>query len=285
MDNNNKILFPEIQPYSDGYLDLDGLHKMYWQQSGNPDGLPVVVIHGGPGAGLNPLHRRFFDPEFYRIIAYDQRGAGRSTPNGEVKDSTAQDLIEDIEKLKNHLGIDKWLVSGASWGSTLALLYAQHHPHSCLGLIVRSIFLGREFELHWTTRDIRAVFPDAWEKAVNFLPPDRRDNIMTAYHDLVWNSDPEIHTPAAAHYLEYFRRIATLNPSDQRGIPALVLSRDVSPLIFARLQTFYSHHRLFLQGYDILDNMAELRKLPGFIIHARYDMVCPILTAFDLAHQ
>src|SRR5260221_403953 len=172
MDNNNKILFPEIQPYSDGYLDLDGLHKMYWQQSGNPDGLPVVVIHGGPGAGLNPLHRRFFDPEFYRIIAYDQRGAGRSTPNGEVKDNTTQHLIEDIEKLKNHLGIDKWLVSGASWGSTLALL-----------------------------------------------------------------------------------------------------------------QTFYSHHRLFLQGYDILDNMAELRKLPGFIIHARYDMVCPILTAFDLAHQ
>lgn len=281
----DEVLFPLVEPFADGYLDLDGDHQIYWQQSGNPDGIPVVILHGGPGAGLNPRHRRFFNPKEYHIIAYDQRSAGKSKPAGEIKNNITQLLIEDLEKLKAHLEIDKWLVTGSSWGSTLSLLYAQHYPDSCLGLIVRSIFLGREFELHWAVRDIRAIFPDALEKVINFLAPEDRHDVLKAYYRLVWDPDPEVHGPAAQHYLEYFCLISTLFPNEHGCDPAFVLSEDVSPINFARIQTHYYVNHMFLHGYNILDHMDKIRHLPGIIIHGRYDMCCPIVTAFDLARQ
>ncbi|MGH8634364.1 MAG: alpha/beta fold hydrolase, partial [Burkholderiales bacterium] len=175
-------LYPEIEPYSAGTLKLDGVHAMYWEQSGNPEGAPVLFLHGGPGAGASPAHRRFFDPAHYRIVIFDQRGAGRSTPLGELRDNTTLHLVADIERLRTHLGIERWLVFGGSWGSTLALAYGEAHPERCAGFILRGVFLCRGSEIDWFLYGLRALFPEAWRTFAEIIPAPERGDLLAAYY-------------------------------------------------------------------------------------------------------
>ena len=190
-------LFPPLEPFASGMLALDAPHHMYFEQSGNPRGVPVVFLHGGPGAGSSPVHRQFFDPAFYRIVVFDQRGAGRSTPLGELADNTTPALVGDMERLRTHLGIDRWLVFGGSWGSTLALAYAEHHPRRCLGLVLRGIFLCRPSEIDWFLYGLRAIFPEAWRTFAHFIPEAERGDLLGAYHKRLVHPDPAVHMPAA----------------------------------------------------------------------------------------
>ena len=277
----NLGLFPIIEPYEEGWLEVEPCHKIYWQQSGNPQGKPIVLLHGGPGSGINQDGRCYFDPEFYRIIAFDQRGAGRSLPSGELKNNTTQHLVEDMEKLRAFFQIEKWLITGGSWGSTLALYYAQTYPNRCQGLLLRSIFLGRDFEFKWLSHDVRAVYPDAWDKFVNFIPEEKRGDIIRAYHELLLDPDPKIHTVAADHCLAYYGKIYRLFPQIQAHTPHI---KDLySELCLSRIQSHYYVNRLFMGDYNLLDNMDKISHLPGYIIHGRYDMCCPLLGAFDLS--
>jgi proline iminopeptidase len=175
-------LFPAIEPFETGRMALDPPHEMYWEQSGNPEGVPVVFLHGGPGAGCSPAHRRFFDPRHYRIVIFDQRGAGRSTPLGELSNNTTGHLIDDIETLRRHLGIERWFVFGGSWGSTLAIAYAEAHPERVIGLCLRGIFLCRKFEIDWFLYGMRAIFPENWRRFAEHLPPEERGDLLTNYH-------------------------------------------------------------------------------------------------------
>ena len=192
-------LFPPIEPFAQGMLPLDYLHTMYWEQSGRPDGLPVLFLHGGPGSGSSPAHRRFFDPAHYRIVIFDQRGAGRSVPLGEIRENTTPLLIEDIETLREHLGIDKWLIFGGSWGSTLALAYGEAHPDRCLGFILRGIFLCRQSEINWFLYGLRNFFPEAWHEFVDALSPIERADILSIYYRRLLHPDPAIHMLSLIH--------------------------------------------------------------------------------------
>ncbi len=274
-------LYPEIQPFRQGFLPLDSIHTMYWEESGNPNGVPVVFLHGGPGAGSSPAHRRLFDPSYYRIVIYDQRGAGRSTPLGEIQDNTTIHLINDLEFLRQHLGIDHWLVFGGSWGSTLALTYAETHPERCLGLILRGIFLCRKSEIDWFLYGLRNLFPEAWQKLVEPLSEDERHDILAAYYQRLLNPDPEIHMPAARSWGIYEGSCSTLLPN-----PSVVnyFASDTVALGLARMEAHYFTHNIFLPENSILNNVHKLHNIPATIVQGRYDAVCPIISADDL-HQ
>ena len=273
-------LFPHIEPYESGRLRLDALHSMYWEQSGRPDGIPALFLHGGPGAGAIPIHRRFFDPAYYRIVVFDQRGAGRSTPSGELTDNTTGHLIEDIEALRRHLKIDKWLLFGGSWGSTLALAYAEAHPERCLGLILRGIFLGRPQEIEWFLYGLRTVFPEAWRQLIEPLDESERKDILIAYHDRLTGSDRARQLEAARIWSRYEGSCSTLLPSPET---VAAFSEDTMALGLARIETHYFINDLFMTPNALLDNIDRLRTIPGTIIQGRYDMVCPIVTA-DALH-
>ena len=272
-------LYPEIEPYQQGMLPVDALHTLYWEQSGNPGGIPVLFLHGGPGAGSTPNHRRFFDPAVYRIIIYDQRGAGRSTPLGEIKDNTTAHLIADIENLRQHLGVEKWLVFGGSWGSTLALAYGEAYPTRCLGFVLRGIFLCRKSEIDWFLYGLRHFFPEAWYDFTAQLTPSERNDILATYYRLLLNPDPAIHMPAARAWGRYEGRCSTLLPSPET---VDYFSNDTVALGLARLEAHYFSHDIFLPQNSLLDNVEKLHGLPAIIIQGRYDAVCPIVSADDL---
>ena len=274
-------LYPEIEPYRQGLLTLDSLHTMYWEESGNPSGIPVVFLHGGPGAGSTAAHRRFFDPTSYRIVIYDQRGAGRSTPLGEIRDNTTPHLIHDLESLRQHLGIDQWLVFGGSWGSTLALAYGEAHPERCLGFILRGIFLCRKTEIDWFLYGLRNLFPEAWRELVAPLTAIERNDILSAYYQRLINPDPAIHMPAARTWSTYEGSCSTLLPN-----PSTVnyFASDTVALGLARMETHYFSHDIFLPENSLLDNVHKLHNIPATIVQGRYDAVCPIVSADDL-HQ
>lgn len=274
-------LYPEIEPYRQGLLTLDSLHTMYWEESGNPSGIPVVFLHGGPGAGSTAAHRRFFDPTSYRIVIYDQRGAGRSTPLGEIRDNTTPHLIHDLESLRQHLGIDQWLVFGGSWGSTLALAYGEAHPERCLGFILRGIFLCRKTEIDWFLYGLRNLFPEAWRELVAPLTAIERNDILSAYYQRLINPDPAIHMPAARTWSTYEGFCSTLLPN-----PSTVnyFASDTVALGLARMETHYFSHDIFLPENSLLDNVHKLHNIPATIVQGRYDAVCPIVSADDL-HQ
>ncbi|MES2354120.1 MAG: prolyl aminopeptidase [Pseudomonadota bacterium] len=279
---SNGEFYPDIEPIQTGRLPLDEKHTMYWEQSGNPVGVPVVFLHGGPGAGSSAKHRRFFDPTFYRIIIFDQRGAGRSTPLGELENNTTPHLIADIEHLREHLGIDKWLVFGGSWGSTLALAYAEYHPDRCLGLILRGIFLCRRSEIEWFLVGLRNIFPEAWRKFVAPLQEAERTDyhtILQAYYKRLTNPDPAVHMPAARAWSIYEGSCSTLLPN-----PELVahFGDDIVALGLARIEAHYFMHDIFLPENFLLNNVAKIRHLPTIIVQGRYDAVCPIISADDL---
>jgi len=272
-------LFPAIEPRRGGVLELDRGHRMYWEESGNPGGMPVVFLHGGPGAGASPVHRQFFDPAHYRIVVFDQRGAGRSTPLGHLDGNTTADLVGDMERLRSHLAIGRWIVFGGSWGSTLALAYAEHHPERCAALVLRGIFLGRPAEIDWFLYGIRNVFPEAWRDFAGFIPAAERANLLDAYHRRLVDPDPAVHLPAARRWSVYEGSCSTLLPN-----PALVadFASDRVALGLARIEAHYFVNRLFLPDDFLLANVARIRHIPGVIVQGRYDAVCPPMTADDL---
>ncbi len=272
-------LFAPIEPFASGMLELDSPHRMYYEQSGNPSGTAVVFLHGGPGAGSSPVHRQFFDPAFYRIVVFDQRGAGRSAPLGCLEQNTTPKLIEDMERLRAHLGIDRWLVFGGSWGSTLALAYAEHHPERCLGLVLRGIFLCRQSEIDWFLYGLRAIFPEAWRTFSSFIPQAERGDLLSAYHRRLVDPDPAVHMPAARTWSVYEGSCSTLLPN-----PALVadFAADRVALGLARIEAHYFANGIFLPADSLLQNAARLKPIPGVIVQGRYDIVCPAISADDL---
>ena len=272
-------LFPEIGPREAGMLALDSIHSMYWEESGNPRGIPVVFLHGGPGAGSTPRHRRFFDPQAYRIIVYDQRGAGRSTPLGELRDNTTPHLIADLEALRSFLGIERWLVFGGSWGSTLAIAYAEAHPERCLGLVLRGIFLCRKSEIDWFLYGMRNVHPEPWERFAAFLPPGEQDDLLRNYHTRLVDPDPAVHLPAARAWSVYEGACSTLLPSPET---VAYFEGDAVALGLARIEAHYFVNDIFLPENSLLTNASVLRAIPAVIVQGRYDMVCPIVTANEL---
>jgi len=272
-------LYPEIEPYRTGMLAVDALHTLYWEESGNPRGMPVVFLHGGPGAGSAPNHRRFFDPAFYRIVIFDQRGAGRSTPLGELRDNTTPHLISDMERLRTELGIERWLVFGGSWGSTLALAYGEAHPGRCLGFVLRGIFLCRRSEIDWFLYGLRNFFPEAWDDFVAPLAVDERKDILEAYFRRLSDPDPAIHMPAARAWSTYEGRCSTLLPSADT---VAYFAGDRVALGLARMEAHYFRNGIFLPENALLANLGRIRHLPCVMVQGRYDAVCPIVSADDL---
>lgn len=262
-------------------LALDERHAMYWEESGNPKGKPVVFLHGGPGAGASPDHRRFFDPKHYRIVIFDQRGAGRSTPLGELSDNTTPHLVADMEALREHLGVTQWLVFGGSWGSTLALAYAQSHPKRCAGLILRGIFLCRRSEIDWFLYGMRTIYPENWERFAGFLPEGERDDLLASYHRRLTDPDPAVHMPAARAWSIYEGACSTLLPSPET---VAAFGEDHMALGLARIEAHYFINNIFLPDGALLDGVSKIREIRGIIVQGRYDVVCPAVTA-EALHQ
>ena len=273
-------LFPEIGPYETGYMPISGGHVMYWEQVGNPRGAPVLFLHGGPGAGAGAVHRRFFDPGFWRVVIFDQRGAGRSRPLGALNENTTGHLVGDIELLRRHLGVERWLLFGGSWGSTLALAYTQAYPDRVRGLVLRGVFLGRKPEVDWFLHGLAAIFPDAHAQFVSFLPEAERGAVLANYLRRLTDPDPAVHMPASRAWSVYEGSCSTLLPS-----PDTVSSfaQDRTALGLARIEAHYFAHGLFLPPGGLLPRMSRIGHLPGEIVQGRYDMICPPRTAFELA--
>jgi proline iminopeptidase len=273
-------IFPPIEPYATGMLKLDAVHTMYWEQSGNPHGVPALFLHGGPGAGATPTHRRFFDPQHYRIVIFDQRGAGRSTPLGALADNSLAHLIGDMEALRRHLGIERWLVFGGSWGSTLALAYAESHPARCLALVLRGIFLCRSSEVEWFLYGMRTIFPEAWRAFAGFVPPAERNNLLDAYYRRLTDPEPAVHMPAARAWSTYEGACSTLLPNPDT---VAAFGEDRMALGRARIEAHYFKSNTIAPEHDLVAHVDRLRRVPAIIVQGRYDMVCPIVSADELA--
>lgn len=273
-------LFPEIEPFETAMLDTGGVHQVYWEQSGKPDGVPVVFLHGGPGGGASPTHRRFFDPDHYRIIVFDQRGCGRSTPVADLTDNTTPHLIKDIEQLREQLGIERWIVFGGSWGSTLAIAYGEAHPERCLALVMRGIFLCRRQEIEWFLNGMGTLFPEHWRDFTAVLPEAEHGDLLTNFYRVLTDSDPAIHMPAARAWSIYEGRCATLLPD-----PDVVadFADDHKALSLARIEAHYFINDIFLPLDSLLNNIRVLRDIPAVMVQGRYDIVCPLITADTVA--
>lgn len=272
-------LYPEIDPYQSGWLQVSELHHIYYEQCGNPYGQPVIFLHGGPGSGCNANQRRFFDPTHYRIILFDQRGCGRSKPQGNVTENTTSHLVADIELLREALNIDTWIVFGGSWGSTLALAYAMEYVSRVSALILRGIFLCRPQELKWFLHDARNFFPEAWTRLVNFLPSAEQGNLVAAYANRIFSEDKAISLQAACVWNAYEGSIMSLRPaSGPVAVPA-----DEVQIARARIQVHYIMNECFVGQRPLLEEAKSLAHIPTIIIQGRYDMVCPPSTAWELA--
>ena len=274
--------YPEIQPYVRHTLRVDNTHQLYVEESGNPQGIPVVFLHGGPGAGSEPFQRRFFDPQRYRIVLFDQRGCGQSTPHAELADNNTENLVADIERIRKHLGIERWLVFGGSWGSTLGLVYAEAHPECVMGLVLRGIFLCRPRDINWFYQDGASfLFPDYWADYLAPISPAERDSMVDAYYERLTGEDEVTRMAAAKAWSLWEGRTATLLPRQS------VIEHFVNPftaLSLARIECHYFINNSFLEPNQILARADRLKGIPGVIIHGRYDVVCPVEQAFAL-HQ
>jgi proline iminopeptidase len=273
-------LYPEIGPYETGYLPLSGGHVMYWEQAGNPNGRPVLFLHGGPGAGAGAVHRRFFDPQYWRILIFDQRGAGRSRPLGGLDHNTTPHLVADIEVLRKHLAIERFLLFGGSWGSTLALAYAQAYPNRVAGCVLRGVFLGRPREVEWFLNGMQMVFPEAHAAFSGFLPEQDRHDVLGAYLKRLTDPDPTVHLPAARAWSVFEGTCSTLLPSPET---VTGFAQDRTALGLARIEAFYFANGLFLPEGGLLAHMDRISHIPAEIVQGRYDMICPATTAFELA--
>ena len=276
-------LYPPIQPYNQGKLKVSDLHTIHYEESGNPQGKPVIFLHGGPGGGITPMYRQYFDPQQWRIVIFDQRGCGQSTPYAELKENTTWELVGDIEKLRQHLDIDKWVVFGGSWGSTLALAYSQTHPDRCKGLILRGIFMLRASEIRWFYQEGASfIYPDAWQEYIKPIPPAERGDLLCAFYKRLTSPDPQIRLEAARAWSVWEASTSKLIPS-----PASKASfgRAEFAEAFARIECHYFVNKGFLQSENqLLDHVDRIRHLPGVIVQGRYDVVCPTITAWEL-HQ
>ncbi|MAZ76005.1 MAG: prolyl aminopeptidase [Micavibrio sp.] len=272
-------LFPEIVPYSSGYLPVENPHEIYWEQSGNPDGTPVVVLHGGPGGGTSPVNRQFFDPDHYRIILFDQRGAGKSTPPVCLINNTTQHLVQDIEALREHLGIEKWHVFGGSWGSTLALSYAAKHADKIKSMVLRGIFLMEEQEIDWLLYGLKTIYPESWEQFVSIIPENEHDDLLNAYHKRLNSDDPEIRMEAAMSWSLYESACSSLIPNYE------IITTDeqrAQALAIATIEVHYFYNQLIKTEDSLLNQVNAFRSIPTMIVQGRYDMICPIATAHKL---
>jgi proline iminopeptidase len=270
------FLFPPIEAYATGRLKVEDPHELYWEESGNLDGLPVVFLHGGPGSGCSPRHRRFFDPKAWRVVIHDQRGAGRSTPFGELRGNSTQALVADIERLREARGIEKWVVFGGSWGSTLALAYAEAHPDRCLGLILRGIFLGSDFETDWFMTGISALSPLPWQAFAGVIPEAERGDLLGAYMRRLNDPDPKVNEPAALAWSRYEAESSTLYPEAELVEEMTAASKA---LALARIEAHYFVNRCFLGPGQLLAGVPAIRQIPATIVQGRYDLLCPIVTS------
>jgi proline iminopeptidase len=278
--NTRRDLFPPIEPYRTGQLKIDARHTIYWEESGNRQGPAMLFLHGGPGAGATSVHRRFFDPSFWRIVVFDQRGGGRSTPLGEIRDNTPAHLVADIERLRRELGVADWVIFGGSWGSTLALLYAQTYPERVAGLILRGIFLCRQSEIDWFLYGMRIVFPEAWRAFAGFLPEAERGDLLGGYYRRLIDPDPGVHMPAARAWSIYEGNCSTLLPNPET---VAAFGQDRLALGLARIEAHFFTEHLFPPDSDLVANIGRIRHVPAVIVQGRYDMVCPIRSADELA--
>ncbi len=276
------LLYPEITPYVKHSIKVESPHVIHVEECGNPSGLPVLFVHGGPGAGCEAYHRRFFDPECYRIILFDQRGCGRSTPHASLENNTTQALVADMEQIRQQLGVERWVLFGGSWGSTLSLVYAQTYPERVAGLILRGIFLCRPQEIQWFYQSgANRLFPDYWQDFINIIPEDERNDLVQAYHQRL-NGEDELQRMAAAKAWSIWEgRTATLQPQES------VINHLADPftaLSMARIENHYFINDSFLEADQILRNADRLAEIDGVIVQGRYDVVCPMESAWAL-HQ
>ena len=281
MVNELLKLYPPTEPYDKGFMSVNE-HEIYYEQCGNPNGKPAVFLHGGPGGGGSKAARRFFNPELYRIVVFDQRGCGRSKPHSSLKNNTTWNLVSDIECLRNKLDIEKWLVFGGSWGSTLALAYAQTHPTSVSEMVLRGIFLLREKELNWFYQDGAShVFPEAWADFIKIIDPDKRSNLMQAYHEIFTGSDRQKSLNAA---IAWSRWEAACSSMDYSPVRVEEFSNSEFALAFALIENHYFMNKGFLDNENqLLNNIDIIRSIPAVIVQGRYDMVCPPETAYELS--
>jgi len=277
------VLYPELKPYQRHSLKVSELHELYIDEAGDPDGVPVLFIHGGPGSGCDASSRRFYDPAFYRIVIFDQRGCGRSTPHGELSDNTTHDLIADMEAIREHLGIESWVLFGGSWGSTLSLLYAQHHPQRVKALILRGIFLCRQRDFDWLYKEgANRIFPDYWEEFIKPIPQSERGDLAQAYYSRLLGDDELLRMGVAKAWSAWEGNCSKLRPS------STALAKFTKPhnaLAMARIETHYFVNKGFIDENHILNNMQSIKDIPGRIVHGRYDMVCPLDNALSLHQQ
>ncbi|MDQ3064611.1 MAG: prolyl aminopeptidase [Acidobacteriota bacterium] len=276
-----KTLYPEIQPFDSGLLKVSEIHEIYYERVGNPDGIPVVFLHGGPGGGLIPMYRQFFDPKAYHVVLFDQRGSGKSKPHAELKENTTWDLINDIETLRERFGIEKWFVFGGSWGSTLSLAYAETHPDRCLGLILRGIFLTRRRELLWFYQSgASEIFPDFWERYRDEIPEDERNDFMTAYYKRLTSDDEAVRLSAARAWSVWEGSTSKLFPSAELMNHWEGANEALS---LARIECHYFMNDSFFPTENyLIENVEKIRHIPTVIVQGRYDVVCPMASAWEL---
>ena len=278
-----RTLYDEIEPFDTGRLRVSAVHELYYEQCGNPKGKPVVFLHGGPGAGLVPDYRRFFDPEAYRVILFDQRGSGRSVPHASLDDNTTWHLVADIEQLREHFGVDQWLVFGGSWGSTLALAYAETHPERVSGLVLRGIFLGRQNEARWFYEDSQgasAIFPDNWEDFLRVIPEAERGDMIGAYYRRLTSTDESTRQEAARAWSIWESSALRLLP-DQELIDEF--SEPEKAVALARIECHYFTNNCFFETDNyLLEHVDRIRHIPAVIVHGRYDIICPLMSAWEL---
>ncbi len=273
-------LYPEIEPYNQEFLKVSDIHTIYFEECGNPNGKPAVFIHGGPGGGIQPSYRQYFNPDKYRVILVDQRGCGKSTPFAELRENTTQNLIEDFEKIRKKLNIDKWMLFGGSWGSTLGLAYAQAYPEVVTELVLRGIFLGREKELSWLYQQgASMVFPDMWEKYIEPIPVEQRKDFISAYYSILTGDDEKLKQQAAVAWSVWEASTSKLFV-DKKSIDRY--GEDKFSLAFARIECHYFKNKLFIEEAQLLKEADKIKDIPGVIVQGRYDMVCPAVSAWDL---
>jgi proline iminopeptidase len=276
-------LYPPLKAYRTGRLRVSDLHEIYFEESGNPQGTPAVFLHGGPGGGTDPKMRRFFDPAHYRIVLFDQRGCGKSRPHAELRENTTWDLVADIERLREHLSVERWLVFGGSWGSTLALAYAQTHPARVTALVLRGIFLLRRWELEWFYQNsggAAALFPDLWERYLQPIPPAERSDLMRAYYARLTSEDPAVRSGAAQAWSGWEGATSYLRTSEQY---VAKFTAGAYAEAFARIECHYFvHGGFFRSDAQLLEDVDRIRHIPAVIVQGRYDVVCPMRSAWDL---
>ncbi|UJB69946.1 prolyl aminopeptidase [Acaryochloris sp. 'Moss Beach'] len=277
-------LYPVITPYTTGKLQVSDLHTLHYEEVGNPQGKPAIFLHGGPGGGIDPVYRQYFDPQEWRLVLFDQRGCGQSTPHAELKENTTWDLVRDIETLRQHLDIDQWVVFGGSWGSTLALAYSQTHPESCKGLILRGIFMLRHQELKWFYQEGASnIFPDAWEAYLQPIPLEERQDLISAYYRRLTSNDPNIQLEAAKAWSVWEATTSKLLPDPELQEKC---GEDTFATAFARIECHYFMNKGFLDTEDqLMRGCDRIQHLPIVIVQGRYDVVCPVISAWELHQQ